>query len=433
MEQPILPLQPWPLWRRIIFRFFFVLLVLLMQPWTWLDGIPGIDFLLGFWYRFLDWLVNTANATLFHVRPVLVPLNGSGDTSYGWAQVWLFLTLSATGCLLWSLIDRKQRNYSHLNYWLCLFARYYVALFAFIYGIDKLFLTQMAFPSTHQLATPLGDLLPMRFSWLFIGYSGPYQFFSGLLETIAGLLLLYRRTSTMGVLFATAVFINVAALNLCYDIPVKIFSLQLVFVCLFLAANESNRILCFFILNKPAAACELYHFRYTKKWTKITRLVFKAGFIMVAVIMPVIAAHGYYKSLHQPPLAQPVKNGVYAVTVYSTNNTVVPAGADSLRWQELIFENGSGSLQTSDTSFMHRYNRAYFTYKLDSPSQFLFFKKNKSDSLPMIRFRFETPDSSTVRLWGKQHNDSLYIELKRINRHFQLAEKQFHWLSEYNR
>ena len=52
------------------------------------------------------------------------------------------------------------------------------------YGIIKLFVLQMPFPQLSQLATPLGDLLPMRFSWLFIGYSVPYQFFSGAMETI---------------------------------------------------------------------------------------------------------------------------------------------------------------------------------------------------------------------------------------------------------
>ena len=45
-------------------------------------------------------------------------------------------------------------------------------------------------PTLSQLATPLGDLLPMRLSWLFIGYSTPYQVFSGVMETVAGLLLL---------------------------------------------------------------------------------------------------------------------------------------------------------------------------------------------------------------------------------------------------
>ena len=60
--------------------------------------------------------------------------------------------------------------------------RYYIAFTAFLYGIDKIFLLQMPFPNQSALATPLGDLLPMRFSWFFIGYSAPYEFFAGAME-----------------------------------------------------------------------------------------------------------------------------------------------------------------------------------------------------------------------------------------------------------
>ena len=424
----------WPLYKRIIFRFFFILLVLITAPWLWLEPVPGINYLLTYYNQFMDWIVNIANAKLFHVRPVLVPLNGSGDTSYGWAQCWLYLSFSAAGGALWSLLDRRPRNYTHLNYWLCLFARYYISLFALSYGILKIFAMQMYFPSLHQLATPLGDLLPMRLSWLFIGYSTPYQVFSGIMEVTAGLLLLYRRTSTLGILLATAVFVNVAALNLSYDIPVKIFSMELVFVCLFLLANESNRIICFFILNKPAAVGERYHFRYTKKWTRVGRIVAKTAFIILALVLPFINYYDYYKSAHIAPAKQPVANGVYTVMVFTVNKKNLPDnGTDSLRWRDCIFENGTGSMQTSDTAFRHRYNRAYFNYALDSATNSLGFRKKYDDSLFMLKFRFDMPDSNTLRLWGQQRSDSLYIELKRTNRHFQLAEKQFHWLSEYNR
>jgi hypothetical protein len=435
MEQPILKQEPsWSLWRKIIFRFFFIFLAFLITPWEWITDIPGVGFIVGFYDKLMDWMVDTANAKLFHVRPVLVPLNGSGDTSYGWAQLWLLLCLAFIGAFVWTVLDRKSKNYIHLNYWLCLFARYYVALCAFTYGILKIFAMQMYFPNLHEMATPLGDLLPMRFSWFFIGYSTPYQVFSGVMETIAGVLLLYRRTSTLGVLFATAVFINVATLNLSYDIPVKIFSIELVFICLFLMANESKRILCFFILNKPADACELYHFRYTKKWMRIARWVFKIGFIIIAVILPFKSDLQYYKSAHKTPAKQPIKNGMYAVTTFALNKDTLPEnGVDSMRWHDLIFENGGGSILTSDTAFHHRYNRAYFGYALDSATHTLGFRKSYNDSLFMIKFRFDEPDTSTIRLWGKQRNDSLYIVLKRTNRHFQLAEKQFHWLSEYNR
>jgi hypothetical protein len=424
----------WPLWRKIVFRFLFIFLSFLMAPWTWLDAVPGVGYITQFYSELMDWAVNTGNAKIFHVREVLVPLNGSGDTSYGWAQLWLLLSLAVIGCIIWSLLDRKCSKYPHLNYWLCLFARYYIAMFAFVYGILKIFALQMYFPSLHQLATPLGDFLPMRFSWLFIGYSTPYQVFSGVMETLAGLLLLYRRTSTLGAMLATAVFINVMVLNLAYDIPVKIFSMELVFVCLFLLANESSRIICFFILNKPAAPCDLYHFQYTKKWMRITRVVLKIGFIIIAVLLQISNDVEYYQSTKKPIPAQPVNNGVYEVAVFAINKDSLPLRlSDTMRWQDVIFENGLGSIKTSDTAFRRRYNRAYFVYSLDSVSHTLALKKQPADSVAILNLHYDTPDSNTVRLWGRQHNDSLYVVLKRMNRHFQLAEKQFHWLSESNR
>ena len=47
--------------------------------------------------------------------------------------------------------------------------------------------------------------------------------------------------------------------------------------------------------------------------------------------------------------------------------------------------------------------------------------------------RYEVPDTSTIRLHALIRGDSVHVELARTARHFQLAERQFHWLSEYNR
>jgi hypothetical protein len=43
------------------------------------------------------------------------------------------------------------------------------------------------------------------------------------------------------------------------------------------------------------------------------------------------------------------------------------------------------------------------------------------------------PDSRTIRMWTAIDGDSVYLELARSDRHYQLTERQFHWLSEYNR
>lgn len=425
----------WPPWRKIVFRFFFIYFAIYIAPWTWLDAIPGVSYVTDYYYRLMNWCVETSNAHLFHVRDILVQPNGSGDTSWAWAQVWMLLSLAVIGCIIWSVADRKRSGYFQLNYWLCLFIRYYVSSVAFVYGIEKLFALQMLFPNLSQLATPLGDFLPMRLSWMFIGYSTPYQVFSGIMETVVGVLLLYRRTATLGILIATAVFLNVMMLNLSYDIPVKLYSMHIVALCLFLAVNEWNRILCFFILNKQAPVCTIYYYPFRKKWMRVSRIILKTLFIIVAVGWQFYSNIGYYKQLHPALVKQPIPQGVYAVNTFILNNdTIAPSYTDSLRWQDLIIEqNGLGSIKTADTAYRQRYKRAYFAYATDSTTHTIIFKKFPGDSLSVATFRYEIPDDNTIVLQGRQRHDSLNIVLKKTNRHFQLSEKQFHWLSEANR
>jgi hypothetical protein len=102
----------------------------------------------------------------------------------------------------------------------------------------------------------------------------------------------------------------------------------------------------------------------------------------------------------------------------------------------MIFERDLyGSVLSKDTLFRQRYNRGYFNYKLDSTTKELVFSKGSQTAGPVELFRtkFEQPDSNTVILQGTFKGKSLYALLKRSKRHFQLTEKQFHWLSEYNR
>ncbi|MFL5250507.1 MAG: hypothetical protein ACJ79V_21995, partial [Myxococcales bacterium] len=240
----------WPVWQRVLFRFFLIYFVLQIEPWDWFRAIPGVSFLLQPYDAAMDWAVRTGNAHLFHVRDVLVPVNGSGDTSYAFARLCLLLTIAGVACLVWTVLDRRRPHYERAAYWLRLIVRYYIAIAALGYGIIKLFALQMPFPTLSQLATPLGDLLPMRFSWLFIGYSTPYEFFSGAMETVAGLLLLPRRTVTAGLFAATGAFLNVVMINLAYDVPVKLYALHLLLSCLFLLALDSRRLVGFLFLNR---------------------------------------------------------------------------------------------------------------------------------------------------------------------------------------
>jgi len=427
----------WTWMQKIFFRFFFIYFILYTSPWNSLYFIPGIKYLIDLYGQAFDWCVVKSNEHFFQVfgiKHVKEVFNGSGDTSFAWATNYFMLTIAGIGASVWSVIDRKRKSYRQLNYLLCLFIRYSLALIAFSYGSNKVFAMQMPFPMLSQLATPLGDFLPMRFSWLFIGYSTPYEVFSGVMEVLVAVLLLYRRTATLGVLIATAVFINVMMLNLCYDIPVKLYSMNLVLLCLYLVANEYRRMACFFVFNKPADCCSVYNQPLTKKWMRISRIVIKLGVVF-------LLCKSFYEDLQysrENSAFKPQKDfkpGVYDVTTYVVNkDTFPPLLTDSMRWKDMIIENnGMGSINTANSLLRRRYGRGYFNFTVDTLQPIIHFTKLPQDTNDIFTFRYQVPDGNTIQLWGKNQNDSLYITLKRSGRHFQLAEKQFHWLSEANR
>jgi hypothetical protein len=426
----------WSFPAKFLFRFFFVYFIIFAEPWTLVENIPYGEYLFG-WYRWLiDKIVHFANDHLFHTYKELVPVNGSGDTSWAYTHLQFFLLFSLAVAIIWSVADRKKNAYPRWNYILVTTLRYYIATICFGYGIIKLFALQMIFPSLSQLATPLGEFLPMRFSWLFIGYSSPYQIFSGVMEVVAGLLLFNRKTVTAGVLMATGVFMHVMVLNLAYDIPVKIFSTHLVAICIFLAVQDYQRIAAFFFLNKTTSPNQLYEpIFYTRKWQKITRIVLKSLFVLLIIILPLIDGYSGYQQKDQAKEQLPIRSGIYDVNVFAVNaDTLPPLIGDSTRWSQVILHPGtSGSMISSDTLFRKLYGRSYFGYYVDTTKQELVFRRSSRQSDSLFSFNYAILDSTTIQLKGKRRQDSLYIILKRNNKQYRLAEKQFHWLSEYNR
>ena len=293
----------------------------------------------------------------------------------------------------------------------------------------------MYFPNLSQLATPLGDFLPMRFSWMFFGYSTPYQMFSGVMETIVGILLLNRKTVTLGALLGIGVFANVFMLNLSYDIPVKLYSMQLWIYSLFLAGRDWKRLMNFFLLNRTTEATNLYHIDLNKPWQKISRIVFKLGFVVLFAILPFNNTWSRYKEENKEEESTPIPIGVYNIkSLVKNRDTLRIALHDDMAWKDFIFDTGGlGSINTRDSLFRQRYGRGYFNYQPDSASQTLQFKKFASDSTALFTMNYKFANDNTMLLWGLVGADSLRFELQKSDRHFQLAERQFHWISESNR
>ena len=172
-------------------------------------------------------------------------------------------------------------------------------------------------------------------------------------------------------------------------------------------------------------------------WTRISIWAAKIAFILLIIILSFKDDYERSRQDNEPQSIAPIYPGVYEVTCFAVGHDTIPyAYTDSLRWKDVVFENGYfGSIGTSDTLFRQRYRRGYFIFSFDSSKQKIFFSKRTVtfDSIPLFSMKFEVPDSNTILLSGLIRKDTVFAELKKTNRHFQLAEKQFHWLSEYNR
>lgn len=428
---PPAPAAVWPLWRRLLFRFTaaYLLLFLLSSVVAPLADVPGLGKLIERFFGASDGLSAWVNDHLFHIRHQTVQPDGNGDTTFEYGTLCLNTLLAAVGAVGWSVFDRHRRAYPHFAYWLLVALRYFVASVAFGYGIVKLFGQQMVFPSLSALATPLGDLLPMRLAWYFIGYSAPYQFFSGLVEVLAGGLLLWRRTATLGAVVATGVFLNVLLLNLCYDVPVKVFATHLFVFSGLLLLADGRRLFDFFVLNRPTAP--RWEPLFVGRRARWARYAVKVVFIGLFGVLPVVQGFMWRAPGGAKANAPRLPAGVYEVTGCR------PALPDSLRWHDVILEadGRTGSIRTADHRLRQRYRRGYFAYTLDSATRtVLTLHRRFTDTATLARFRVSRPDTTCLTLRGRYRGgDSLTVALRRVPRHFQLAERQFHWVSETNR
>ena len=157
--------------------------------------------------------------------------------------------------MVWSAISEARQwrlEYKTLHQWLRLGLRLMLGSALLTYGFYKIFPLQFPPPTAEQLAVTYADSSPMGLLWRFMGASKAYSTFGGLAEAVPGLLLLFRRTATLGALGATAVLLNVVALNLSYDVTVKLYSMELLLMALSLLLQDLRPIWLIFVKGESA-------------------------------------------------------------------------------------------------------------------------------------------------------------------------------------
>lgn len=114
--------EHWSLPRRIAFRFFAVVTVLLVAPFP-LRLLPGTEWLERGIMR--AWQVGVAWFAEFVLRIEAPPqiFTGSGDNLLDYVQLALIACVGVIATIAWSLGDRRRQNYTRLAHVLLVVVR----------------------------------------------------------------------------------------------------------------------------------------------------------------------------------------------------------------------------------------------------------------------------------------------------------------------
>lgn len=420
--------QAWSPLQKIAFRFSFIVLslfVLLVNNGAY-----------PFYYEVFGWLVELLHSFIPWIGKHILNLpyeittftNGSGDTTYDYVILFFILCIAVIGTLVWSLLDRNRKNYSTLYYWISVAVRFYVGLMLFNYGMYKVIKLQFPFPGVGRLMQPYGSSSPMGLAWTFLGFSKGYNMFMGLAE-VAALMLLFRRTVTVGAIITLMTTANVMAVNYFYDVPVKIVSTGLVVMTLFLLIPDIKRLFKFFFTGEAVSLPVMPAPVIRKKWLRITGYSLKYLVIAYAVVFGCIelvsASKEYGDAAPKTPLY-----GAYTVNTFIVNqDTVPPLMTDSTYWRHLIIQWG----EYAQIKFLNDSTRGY-SMKIDTAAHTLFLKQ-RLDTTNKSQLVYQLDDKSMV-LKGTVKDDSVTIYLNRkTDKDFRLMNRGFRWINEfpYNR
>jgi multidrug transporter EmrE-like cation transporter len=425
MDMPASPSSQWSLARRLGFRFVFAYLALYCLPFP-IDQLPGLSGLGSLveqgWRACVPW---AAKHVLQLEHEITIFPGGSGDTTFNYVQLLVQVTLALFATVVWSLLDRERKSYARLCDGLWSYVRLVLATTMLGYGMNKVIQLQFPVPSSERMLTSFGDASPMGLLWRFMGSSTAYTFFGGAGEVLGGVLLFWRRTSTLGALVLIVVMTNVVALNFCYDVPVKLYSTHLLLMAVFVMLPDATRLFSVLVTHRETAARDFGPLP-SAKWSAITRRVLWfsfAGWMSFASVKGALDARHEYGDL--APVPWPT--GIYDVEEFARNGVVEPPLlSNATQWRRLAFASSrSVSIRTMDDKLEQ------FGLQLDEKANKLTLVMRR-DKVEAFDFHLSRPGEGRIVLEGKFQADDLTVHLRELPlQSFFLRERGFHWINEF--
>jgi uncharacterized membrane protein YphA (DoxX/SURF4 family) len=360
-------------------------------------------------------------------------LGGSGDKIIDWVSLLCFATIASIVTIMWSALDRRRARDRELRELLRVVVRYTIASSMLGFGIAKVFLLQFPDPRTGRLLQHYGDSSPMGLLWTFIGASHPYQLFSGAMETLGAMLLLFRRTTTLGALVLVTVLANVVMLDFCYDVPAKIVSAHFLVICAWLALPDLGRLANVLVLHRPAqpVSCRPLVIR---RWLRAARLIIKSAVIIVFLAATVKTVLDDRQFLAPSPPGEHWYDGSWQVISFDCKDA---SGASivtrNTRWDRVRFESANGishaTWHFADDSYADSY-----TVSIDEAKRAMSLSPATHESPhptgPVV-LHYVQLDPDHLELTGAVGTQQLRVQVERFQRETMLlVNRGFHWVSE---
>jgi hypothetical protein len=363
---------------------------------------------------------------VFRYKPALVYTgSGSGDKVFDWVQAVCLLAVALIGTCIWSAVDPRRSQYNLLYRWFRVFIRFALAGTLFSYGFAKVIPTQMHFPFLTTLLEPYGDFSPASVLWFSVGSSPAYEIFVGTAELLAGMLLVLPATSMLGALICLVDMVEIFVLNMTYDIPVKLFSFNLLLLAVFLLIPYWARILRF-CFSDGAIEPQPEHRFFTG--CRANRIAIGAQILVGLVLFGVNLAgaqQNWYK--FGGGAAKSPFYGIWTIDEMVIDGAIrAPLLTDYDRWRRVIFEYPQFlKFQRMNDSFVS------FSIKLDAKRNTITLTNN-DDKHWKGELSVHRQDLNHMIMDGWIGVHKVRVQLTRMDRdQFLLVNRGFHWVQDY--
>ncbi|MCD1118246.1 hypothetical protein [Chryseobacterium turcicum] len=364
----------------VFFGVFFLQFILFF-PLSFLNDfqLKITDFIFGDFTGFiLEFFFNKKNSRIDY----------SSD-SYSMLVLIIILLLTST---IFSFIIKKKwmKIFLSITGYVCVI---YISVILIKYGIDKIFKAQFPEPEPNILFTRFGNLDKDILFWSTIGTSKIYNIIIGSIELFSGALLLFKRSRFLGLLLAIISFAQILIINISFDISVKLFSLILLLMSIFLVRkNEWEFLLKLISLPKKSFFDQTLFLPY-KTFLKILVI----GIVLVKIGMPYFSKEENDKLL---PL-----NGAYKI--------ISPESP----YQYLFFHKDQYLI------LMEKYSEKMISFHYDISFDHQIILQNEENRISKHLF-LKNKDGSIIFSFNNQMIHAKAIQYKKMN----ALQDRFHFL-----